>query len=61
MPLQVIRLQAGVFGNAREHLRADLFAVMEGKHHIRPAVPRKDSMGSAALAFNSPPNTEQSS
>jgi hypothetical protein len=44
MPLQVIWFKAGVFGNAHKHLWADFFAVMEGKHHIRPAVPRKNSM-----------------
>lgn len=58
---KVVWFKAGMFGNAREHLRADLLAVMEGKHHIGPAVPRKDSMGSAALALNGPADAEQSS
>jgi hypothetical protein len=63
MPLQIFRFKAGVFGDAREHLRTDFFAVMEGKHHIRPAVPRQNSMGtmgSAALAFDGPTDAEQS-
>ena len=42
--LQIFRFKAGVFGDAREHLWADFFALMEGKHHIRPAVPRKNPM-----------------
>ena len=59
MLLHIFRFKAGVFGEAREHLRTELFTVMEGKHYIRPASPRQNSVGSAALAFDGPTDTEQ--
>ena len=59
IPLQIFRFKAGVFGNAREHLRTDFLAVVEGKHHIRPARPRQNPMGSAALTFDDPTDVKQ--
>jgi len=34
--LQVLRSKTGVFGDAREHLWANFFAIVEGKYKIRP-------------------------
>ncbi len=34
--LQVVRLEAGVLRNAREHAWTDLVAVMKGENEIRP-------------------------
>jgi hypothetical protein len=58
-PLHVIRFKPGVSGNAREHLRPDFFPLMKGKHNIRPAVARQNSMGRAALTFDAPTDAEQ--
>jgi hypothetical protein len=35
--LQIFGFEANLLRNTSEHLRANLFFVMEGEHHIRPA------------------------
>ena len=59
MPLKVFRFEASVFGNARQHFRTDFFPLMEGEHHIRPAVARKNPVRSATLPFDGPTNAKR--
>jgi len=42
--LKVIRSQTGVLGDPRQHLWADLFTLVKGKHEVRPAGPAQRSM-----------------
>jgi hypothetical protein len=39
--LQILTLQTRVLGDAREHSRVDLFAIVERKDEIWPALARK--------------------
>ena len=45
----------------REHVRTNLVAVVEGEHVIRPAGAFENTMGTAALAFDSPADAQQRS
>lgn len=42
--LQVLGLEAGVLGDAREHAWAKLFAIVEGEHEIGPTLARQSAM-----------------
>jgi hypothetical protein len=43
--LEIGGREAGVFGNASEHARPDLVAIMECKDEVRPAGTLQDAMG----------------
>jgi hypothetical protein len=48
-----------MLGNPRQHLRSDLFTIMECENVIWPAESRKDTMRSAGLPFNYPTNAKK--
>jgi hypothetical protein len=50
---QVAGRQARGLGDTGQHLWSDFIAIMEGEYNIRPAIPRKRSMG-ARLALDGP-------
>ena len=49
--LKVCGLEAGAGGDALEHLRADLVAIVEGEEIVRPASTFQNSMGTGTAAF----------
>ena len=55
---EVVGCEASVLGNAGEHPRAQLLAVVKGKDHIRPPLARQGTMGSG-LALNDPTFPEE--
>ena len=60
--LEVFRLQAGYFGKASEHVRANFLTVMEGKDHIRPTGARQSAVRTGGFRgpLNLPANPLQS-
>ena len=57
--LEILRSQPGPSCDPSEHLRADLVAVVEGPHEVRPAVAGEDLVGAASLAFHPPAVAEE--
>ena len=51
----VVGSQASTLRNPGEHSRPDLFVIVEGKHEVRPSLPRKRSVR-ARLTFERPPD-----
>jgi hypothetical protein len=45
--LKILGLEARKTGDARKHARPDLFSVVEGEDHVRPAWARQRSMRAA--------------
>jgi hypothetical protein len=58
-PLQILRLQPGVFRNSREHSGADLLGVMEGEDVIGPALPAERSMRGAVVPLHNPSDSKE--
>ena len=58
IPSQVLRLEAGILGNASEHLRTQLFVIVKGKRDVRPPRSRKRAVGTR-LALDGPPYLEE--
>lgn len=58
LALRVLRLKASPLGDARQHPGADLHALVEGKHKVRPPGSFKNTMRSGATLFL-PANAEQ--
>jgi len=56
--LQISLLQAGVLGDAGQHVWPNFLSVVEGKHEIRPAIAPKRAMRTG-LSFDLPANTKQ--
>ncbi len=48
--LQILRSEAGVFRDAREHLWADLIIIVKGEHEVGPAGTRPECSGSQIAA-----------
>ena len=56
--LEIARREASVFGNASEHARPDLVAIVEGEDEVWPAGLFQDAMG-AGLTFDRPTDAEK--
>jgi hypothetical protein len=56
--LQIARTQPRVLGDPCEHLRANLFAIVEGEDEVGPPVPRQGPMRTG-LTLQLPPNGEK--
>jgi hypothetical protein len=48
-----------MFGNASQHLRPDLFAIMECEYVVRPARASKDAVSGTGLPFDRPTDSKQ--
>lgn len=57
--LQIFGMKTGVFREAREHARAQLFAVMEGEDEVGPAFTAQCSVR-ARLTLDLPPKLGKS-
>ena len=49
-----------MLGNARQHLRSDLFMIMKCENIVRPTGPSKNTVRGAGLPFDCPTNAKQS-
>ena len=58
--LQVLRSQAGSFGNSGQHPRTNLVVVMKGEYEIGPICAFQYTVGRARMAFDTPANPQQS-
>ena len=58
IPSQVLRLQAGVLGDASEHLRSHLLAIVKSKGEVGPPLSRKRAVGTR-LALDGPAYLEE--
>lgn len=54
---QILRLKAGMLGDAGQHLGADLLGIVKCKDHIRPAIATQSSMRSG-LPLQPPTDSE---
>ena len=48
-----------MLGNARQHLRSDLFMIMKCENVVRPVVPSKNAVRGTGLPFDYPTNAKQ--
>jgi hypothetical protein len=56
--LEIVRREAGVLGDTRQHTRSDLFIIVKAEDVVGPARPTQCAMGAGA-PLKSPANPKQ--
>lgn len=56
---EIFRREACASSDAGQHLRANLYAVVEGEDHIRPTIARQYLMRATELTLDRPPDTKK--